>query len=384
MPLQEALAGGEHSLFLCNEGKVFSSGACGIGWCRNFPLFSKLFSWRRVKIPERVVSIYPSYYHNLALTEKGRVFSWGCGTFVDGNNDGCIPALGKNHTTDIGGDPREVQMKTQAKQISGGAYHSAVLGKDGLLYTFGAAQLGQLGRDVGDSNEFDSSGLPIDSLPKPVEGLDGKDIRAISSGFYNTFAVTVAGELYCAGENQNQQCGKQDGIMNLRKMSIVDEFKDRELIRDAKGGYCHTLILTKGGKVFSMGCGDDGQRGDNQEGDAKRDVVTQLNLPDEKDKVKAIASGANHSLVLTDSGSVYAFGSNEYGQCGKDNGGENLLCPTRIDLPRPISSISAGYAHTVLKDDKGITHVCGQNDSGQLGIGIETGDVTKPREIKFM
>ena len=201
----QALAGGEHSLVLSVDGKIFSAGACGLGWCRNLPLLSKLFSWRSVKIPERVTSIYPSYYHNLAITQNGKVFSWGCGTFVDGKRDGCIPAMGTFHTTDVGEDPKEVLLPSEALQISGGAYHSAILCKDRKLYTFGAAQLGQLGRRV-NSKETDSSGLPVDATPKPVEGMDGKQISTISSGFYNTFAVTVAGELYCSGENQNEQC----------------------------------------------------------------------------------------------------------------------------------------------------------------------------------
>ena len=380
--VKQALAGGEHSLVLSKDGKVFSAGACGLGWCRNLPLVPSLFSWRYVKMPEKITSIYPSYYHNLAITEKGKVFSWGCGTFVDGKNDGCIPAMGIYNTSDLGEDPREVMLPTRASQISGGAYHSAILGEDGKLYTFGAGQLGQLGRQTTNRAETDSSGLPVDASPRPVEGMDGKHISSISSGFYNTFAVTTTGELYCTGENQNEQCGKQDGVKNLKKMKVVEELKGNKVVRDAKGGYCHTLILTKDGKVFSMGCGDDGQRGDGQEGGTERNGVTQVLLPNENGAVKAVAAGANHSLLLTENGSVYAFGSNEYGQCGAQSG-ENFTSPTRMDLPRPITSISAGYAHSVLKEEDGVIHVCGLNDSGQLGLGKQSGDVPCPRQISF-
>ena len=378
----QALAGGEHSLVLCKDGRIYSAGACGLGWCRNLPLLSKLFSWRSVKIPERVIAIYPSYYHNLAITESKKVFSWGCGTFVDGKKDGCIPAMGGSNVADVGGDPQEVLLPSKALQISGGAYHSAILSEDGKLYTFGAAQLGQLGRKTTDKAETDSSGLPVDTLPKPVEGIEGKQISHVSSGFYNTFAVAADGELYCAGENQNRQCGIQGGVMNLKKMCLVQELKEKEVVKDAKGGYCHTLILTQNGKVFSMGCGDDGQRGDGLEGDAERAILSQVHVPD-KGKIKAVAAGANHSLLLTDNGAVYAFGSNEYGQCGKVNG-DFFLSPTRIELPYPVSSISAGYAHSILKDNNGVIHVCGQNSSGQLGLGKEEiDDVSKPRQIVF-
>ena len=344
-----------------------------------------------------MISIYPSYYHNLLISNSGKLYTWGCGTFLDGKNDGCIPALGRPTLEDLGALPKHINLTSstssslKAVQITGGAYHSAVLADDGKIYTFGAAQLGQLGRPVSDGKTTDSSGLPIDPTPLPVEGLSSNEkITKISSGFYNTLAITFGGELYCTGENQNQQCGKQQGAMNLYSLSKVSELEG-EIVRDAKGGYCHTLILTKGGKVFSLGCGDDGQRGDRKEGDAQREIITPVILPDsESDHVTEIAAGANHSLLLTATGKVYAFGSNEYGQCGlgvvsseNEKEGGSLLSPRLMKLNSPISSVSAGYAHSVLRDFEGRVYMCGQNESGQLGLGEETGDVLQPRQAKI-
>lgn len=393
-----ALAGGEHSLVLTSEGKVYSAGACGLGWCRNMKMLTNLFGWRPVQIPisERVISIYPSYYHNLLISNSGKLYTWGCGTFLDGKNDGCIPALGRPTLEDLGALPKHINLisstssSLKAVQITGGAYHSAVLADDGKIYTFGAAQLGQLGRPVSDGKTTDSSGLPIDPTPLPVEGIpSNEEVTKISSGFYSTLAITLSGELYCTGENQNQQCGKQQGAMNLYGLSKVSELEG-EIVRDAKGGYCHTLVLTKGGKVFSLGCGDDGQRGDRGEGDAEREIITPVILPDnDSDHVTEIAAGANHSLLLTATGKVYAFGSNEYGQCGLGVSSESeresgsLLSPRLMKLSTPISSVSAGYAHSVMRDKEGRVYMCGQNESGQLGLGEETGDVLQPRQVKI-
>ena len=86
-----------------------------------------------------------------------------------------------------------------------------------------------------------------------------------------------------------------------------------------EGGYCHTLVQTLAGHVFSLGCGKEGQRGegrllDEEEGES-RDIVMPVVLPD---GVKAvdIAAGANHSVVLGNNGVAYTFGANEVGQCG--------------------------------------------------------------------
>lgn len=411
-------AGGEHSLHKTKEGKLKSSGACGLGWCRHESLNPSLFQFRNVPIPEPIRQVHASYYHNLALGKNsGRLYSWGCGTFTEGNLDGVIPALGQGKDgKDIGGFPQIVKlplMKTTADadadadgseesiiDISGGAYHSAVLLDSGRILTFGAGQLGQLGRS---STLKDASGLPVDPEPKEAKApaLNGmpQKIKKIGSGFYNTFAITTEGKLFCTGENQNQQCGAiGHKKKNLLSLSHVKEVED-EVVEDVKGGYCHTLVKTLAGKVFSLGCGDDGQRGDGKEGDDPgRPVITEVNVPV---KVAQIAAGANHSIVLGEDGNVFAFGANDVGQCGvksddpiisnDDNnddhdeddhggGGSPILSPKIVKLPSnagKIVHVSAGYAHSVLTAESGKTFVFGQNDNGQLGFGgnnVECGE----------
>jgi hypothetical protein len=97
-----ASAGGEHTLFYDSKTKsLFSAGACGLGWCRNYPLNAALFHLQKVKLGESKPCqlFHASYYHNLAVdATKGQLYTWGCGTFVDlakdgtPNLDGVIPA----------------------------------------------------------------------------------------------------------------------------------------------------------------------------------------------------------------------------------------------------------------------------------------------------
>ena len=61
--------------------------------------------------------------------------------------------------------------------VAAGAYHSVALTKDGRVVTFGAAQLGQLGRSP-DGGGVDKAGLPVDARPRPVEGLDEGALQA--------------------------------------------------------------------------------------------------------------------------------------------------------------------------------------------------------------
>lgn len=386
-----ATAGGEHTLYQSDanssngEGStLYSAGACGLGWCRSHPLNAALFQFRKVPLPEPARLVHASYYHNLAVgATSGSLYSWGCGTFTDGGMDGVIPALGGSVTTDRGEPPTKINFTSDDKNdtttivdITGGAYHSAVLMRSGTIWTFGAGQLGQLGRIP---SQQDSSGLPVDPTPAPARGVPSiEKVRSIGAGFYNTFAICQSGSLYCTGENQNLQCGQ--GAKNLQTLTKVKEVSN---VDQVEGGYCHTLVKTLQGQVYSLGCGDDGQRGDGQiidddDDSVKRPVVAAVELPT---FAKQVAAGANHSVVLGNNGVAYTFGANDVGQCGvpsdtligdEDNEGGPVVAPKPVLLPNGVGKVlkvSAGYAHTVLTTESGKVFVFGQNDSGQLGTG---------------
>lgn len=415
-----ASAGGEHSLIYdATKKSLFSAGACGLGWCRNHPLNEAVFQLRRVALgrddPLPVRLFHASYYHNLAVdANEGRLYTWGCGTFVDDgpgagmpNLDGVIPALGpRTAPSDRGEPPRPVALvpedpanaRDPIVDVSAGAYHSVVLTSLGKVYTFGAGQLGQLGRNIDNSGQVDSSGLPVDLVPAVVEGIPkDEQVVGIGAGFYNTFAIAGASRsLYGSGENQNQQCG--EGPRNLRQMKRITEVTDP--VDRMEGGYCHTLVRTLAGRVLSLGCGEEGQRGDGrlldeeEEGET-RDVATPVALPNGVEAVD-VAAGANHSVVLGNDGRAYAFGANDVGQCGlpsrsnnddDEEEGMSIAAPRAVELPPgagKVIRISAGYAHTVLTTSQNKVWVFGQNDNGQLGIVTDDGEPSQhPVEVKL-
>jgi len=227
------------------------------------------------------------------------------------------------------------------------------------------------------STAVDNSGLSVDPTPAVVTGIPTKEtVKRIGSGFYNTLVACQSGTLFCAGENQNQQCGS--GVKNLREMTIVKEVKD---VESAEAGYCHTLVKTIGGKVFSLGCGEEGQRGigkthhdnnDDDDDDLILPVVSEVVLPTGLVPIQ-IAAGANHSIILGENGVAYTFGANDVGQCGvqSHNESESVWSPQAVDIPGKVVAVSAGYAHTLLTTSTGRVFSFGQNDNGQLGIGMK-------------
>ena len=78
-----------------------------------------------------------------------------------------------------------------------------------------------------------------------------------------------------------------------------------------------------------------------------------VSLPE---RASAISAGLNHSLALTESGRVYVWGSNEYGQLGVP-GDEPRALPVPVGgLPRGlrVTGVSAGSTHSHVITEGGV------------------------------
>jgi hypothetical protein len=84
-------------------------------------------------------------------------------------------------------------------------------------------------------------------------------------------------------------------------------------------------------------------------------------------KVKAIAAGVAHSLALTESGEVYAWGYNDVGQLGLGDW-EVRLTPTKVEGLPKVKAIAAGRPFSGV-DGVGRGLCVGDNADGQLGLG---------------
>lgn len=93
----------------------------------------------------------------------------------------------------------------------------------------------------------------------------------------------------------------------------------------------------------------------------------------------AIAAGNAHSLAVKADGSVWAWGSNEYGQLGTDSTTENTLPIQVMGLPNTIA-VAAGNQHSMALASDGSVWAWGRNNMGQLGIGT-TDDSSTPVKI---
>jgi alpha-tubulin suppressor-like RCC1 family protein len=133
----------------------------------------------------------------------------------------------------------------------------------------------------------------------------------------------------------------------------------------ASAGSGHTLVLTDTGEVWAWGGNDQGQLGDGTTSDSMLPVqVSGLS------GVTAIAAGSFHNLAYRASdGTLWGWGSNANGQLARDPPGSRIRIPVEISGLGPLKGIAAGGGHSLALKDDGTVVAWGTNQLGQLGTG---------------
>ena len=102
-----------------------------------------------------------------------------------------------------------------------------------------------------------------------------------------------------------------------------------------------------------------------------------------RDRIRALSCGDEHTAVVTSTGRLFTFGSNEFGQLGLGHS-NNVLRPSCVKCIKPdrVQVVACGKTHTIIATESGRLFGFGSNNEGQLGIGLKDGEsVDQPLEI---
>ncbi|MEL7623623.1 MAG: S-layer homology domain-containing protein [Clostridiales bacterium] len=145
-----------------------------------------------------------------------------------------------------------------------------------------------------------------------------------------------------------------------------------ETITQIAAGWAHSLALTNTGVVYAWGAGGYGRLGNG----ANTQQTTPVKVLDGaieggNSGVTAISAGENFSLALK-GGVVYAWGANFSGQLGNGNN-DHQNTPIKVSAGdmttnEGVTAISAGGNHSLAIKD-GEVYAWGYNSAGQLGNG---------------
>jgi alpha-tubulin suppressor-like RCC1 family protein/Tol biopolymer transport system component len=199
-------------------------------------------------------------------------------------------------------------------------------------------------------------------VPTQVAGLESNQAN-VAAGNFHSCALSATGGVKCWGANHQNTVG--DGTQNVRLTPVGVVGLDGGVRALATGGD-HSCVITAARRVQCWGANYDGRLGNG--GNVNSAVPVDVQGLGDVD-VLALALGASHACALLQGGAVKCWGSNELGQLGD---GSTTTRPLPVDvsgLSSGVTAIAAGYMHTCAIAAAGALKCWGANNTGQLGVG---------------
>jgi alpha-tubulin suppressor-like RCC1 family protein len=220
-------------------------------------------------------------------------------------------------------------------------------------------------------------------IAAPVSAAKFTATPMVAAGGFHSFALKDDGTVWAWGSNLNGQLGDGTTTNRLIPVQVKGEGGVGHLtdVKAIAAGEYHSMALESNGTVWAWGTNYYGQIGNGENGsdDNYADAVqpTPVKVMG-LSNVSAIAAGVNHSLALKKDGTVWAWGLNYYGQLG-DGTTVDKNTSVQIKGLSNVAAIAAGdfYSFAVKKD--GTVWAWGSNLNGQLGDGTKTDSFTPVR-----
>ncbi|XP_057784120.1 ultraviolet-B receptor UVR8-like [Salvia miltiorrhiza] len=201
-----------------------------------------------------------------------------------------------------------------------------------------------------------------------IDALSSEKICSVVAGSRNSLAICEDGKLFTWGWNQRGTLGHPPETKTENVPSQVKALANVKIVQAAIGGW-HCLAVDDQGRAYAWGgneygqCGEEPERKDDTGRPVRRDIVIpQRCVP--KLSVRQVAAGGTHSVVLTREGHVWTWG-----QPWPPGDIKQISTPVRVQGLDSVRVIAVGAFHNLALLDDGTVMAWGNNEYGQLGIG---------------
>ena len=361
--VKNIFSGWEHNIIISNKNEIFSFGnnnnfQCGFPFSDNYKKDNDA-----IKTPENISSINGGIKglsaacgneHTLILDETNNVYSFG------NNEDGVLGVENNELKSYTFIKINFGKYNGRIKEISAGTIHNVALTDDGKIFSWGSTQGGQLGLSEQYITSQNCKNFSISSPTlikfKQYNGLnDSNEIIKISCGEAHTIALNSKNEVFSWGFGSNGQLGLgfcEDSFelgTGLIKSRIFTPQKITSLqnkkITDIQCGKTFSMFIDSNGGLYSCGVNDLYQLGipdlppqnhvKNYDSQCMDYIIpTRLEYFIDM-KVEKISCGEAHCVAIvkdihSNTKLIWSWGNNRYGQLGL---GDKI----KVSLPKPIT-----------------------------------------------
>lgn len=316
------------------------------------------------------IDISYGYEHNAYIDSNGTLYMYGV------NESG---QLGDG-TTENRTEPVAIMEDVKFKSVYLGKKHSAAISDDGSLYTWGLNDCGQLGNGTTENSSVPvkimenvksaslsvsntialtedgtlyTFGNTIEYFPEPISSPTKvlENVKYADVGPSGYAAITEEGKLYTWGVDSEVAISGTIYDSNLWRYEpqlIMEDLtfvavQQRELITGA---------LTDSGDLYMWGQNSFGNLGINAAYSYEPVKIME--------NVKCFSLGISHSGAITNDGSLYTWGNNAHGQLGADVGSTSRT-PVIVMEGTKFVSLKLSYYHTSAITEDNIEYCWGKN-----------------------
>ncbi|RPI35143.1 MAG: chromosome condensation regulator RCC1 [Chloroflexota bacterium] len=346
------VAGYLHTCALTSEGGVKCWGYNSDGQLGNGTTIESHIPVNVTGLTSGVIDIAVGDFHTCAVTASGGLFCWG------NNGNG---RLGDGTTTDSYEPINVSGLASGVVAVAAGNAHTCALTTSGAVKCWGDNLFGILGD--GTTTERHE--------PVGVYGLES-GVVAITASHNHSCALTTSGGIKCWGWNTAGELG--NGTQD-ETHTPTDVYGLGSGVAAVSAGTFDTCALTTAGGMKCWGYNKYSELGDGTHLDSSFPV----DVLGFESGVAAIAPGEYHTCALTDTGVLFCWGYNAWGQLGTGSN-EDSYSPAVVPMDRLIADVSAGVGHTCALTTYGGVKCWGENENGQLGDGTTT-DSNEPINV---
>lgn len=294
--------------------------------------------------------------HVVGMRTDRTIWSWGKNTSGQ---------LGLGNTTNRS-VPIQIGSDTWTA-ISCGTNHVLGIKSNGTLWAWGANGDGRLG--LGDTTNRSS----------PLQIGTNTDWQSVSAGYYHSLATKTDGTTWTWGSNRHGNLGIDKSFRNYYPTRIGSLTGWSSVLTCGK---YHTIAIRDDTSIWGWGL-----NGFSQVANASvvgSVVSSPVQTGSSTTGWSKVDAGESHTIVIKNNGTLWGWGSNDFGAIGVPNPGGDIIksFPVQIGTLTGWANISCGEDHTLAIRDDGTLWSWGRNNFGQLGQGLTTTtNISSPVQI---